>query len=289
MLEQEILDRLGIGVIRTLGPVDSYRITDVSPVWCHVMGYVRDAVLGCPGGAFLHGPDTDPNTVQRIELALDRRETVQYTTRFGFPNGVSIWCHVTCMALPCGGRAGTVKDVTMQRNKEMLYDSLIDSAQIPIVECDCGMQITRTNRASEHVFRYRTDELVGQNVGLLMSCPQSFEPMPVGRVVRGMRKDMKKLDLWMTVTTVPDGHAFMFVDMTETVQKTKQLAEASATLAAERHLNDFLAHEVRNPLSVAINCMRYIEAGIPNPSQRVERDIECVTAYPVIMVIFINS
>ena len=39
-------------------------------------------------------------------------------------------------------------------------------------------------------------------------------------------------------------------------------AALQATAVAERGMNDFLAHEVRNPLSVAVGGLRFVESAL---------------------------
>ena len=135
---------------------------------------------------------------------------------------------------------------SVERNPQSCSNELqglIDGAQIPILESDKDMIITSANRASEAVFGYAPDELLGQKVNVLMlprddllhdGYIEAFNRTgvkkilsTVGRRVKGKRKDGSELTLILTTSQTPSGYAAVFVDLTE------QIA-TECSLAAER-------------------------------------------------------
>jgi two-component system sensor kinase FixL len=120
---------------------------------------------------------------------------------------------------------------------------IIDGAQIPIVESDKDMIITSANSATEKVFGYAPDELLGRKVNVLMlprddllhdgyieefNCTGvKMILSTVGRRVHGRRKDGSELTLLLTTSATLSGYAAVFVDLTE------QIA-TECSLAAER-------------------------------------------------------
>lgn len=151
--------------------------------------------------------------------------------------------------IPAGRRfAGGQKSERLQCD----LSDLIMGAQIPVVECDKRMVITRVNVASEHVFGYCPDELVGQRVNVLMLPGEAnahdgyvaaYERTGVkkilstaGRIVQGRHKNGKTLSLKMTTSATPVGYAAVFVDVTETIHNATVLAAEKAKAESQMHL-----------------------------------------------------
>jgi PAS domain S-box-containing protein len=133
---------------------------------------------------------------------------------------------------------------------------LLDNAQIPIVESDKRMVITRCNAATVAVFGYSVEELLGQRVNILMTPQDSvkhdgyvraFEKTGVkkvlattGRMVTGRHKDGSELTLQLTTNATPSGYAAVFVDMTSHVITERELAAQHARADAEKGMKEFL-------------------------------------------------
>ena len=112
-------------------------------------------------------------------------------------------------------------------------ESLIDGAQIPIIESNKDMIMTHANAAAYVVFGYSLEskELLGQKVNILMMPKDSrlhdgyienYNRTGIkkilsttGRLVTGKKKNGAALTLRLTTTATPTGYAAVFVDITE--------------------------------------------------------------------------
>jgi len=155
---------------------------------------------------------------------------------------------------------------------------LLEDAQIPIIESDRRMIIIHCNAATTSVFGYSPEELVGQRVNILMQPEDSHRHdgyiknfqstgvkkilATVGRTVVGRHKDGTALTLQLTTTKTSTGYAAVFVNMTSQVETERRALAAERSSEAERSMKEFLAHEVRNPLSVAVAALRFASSSV---------------------------
>lgn len=148
------------------------------------------------------------------------------------------------------------------------WQALLDSAPDAIISIDRKGRITLFNRSAEHIFGYRSEEVLGQNVAMLMPPPYSQEhngyleryhetgvPQAIGRVrdVQGRRKNGEVFPLELSVSEARVRRQLIYTaiirDVTERRRAEESLQRANDSLQreiAERVRTEAQLLEARN-------------------------------------------
>ena len=124
---------------------------------------------------------------------------------------------------------------------DSLYRAVVDTAVDAIVVIDRNGAIRSVNQATERIFGYAADELVGHNVNMLMPEPYAGEHdgylanylrtgpkkiIGIGREVAGRRKDGSVFPMDLSVGEARDGDEPIFVGIIRDITERKA-AEAA--------------------------------------------------------------
>ena len=173
-------------------------------------------------------------------------------------------------------------ELELQASQARLH-AIVDTAVDAIILIDERGAIESINRATERLFGYRAEEVLGHNVTILMPSPYREEHdgymqhylatgerriIGIGREVSGRRKDGTAFPLYLAVSEVPvDGRRFfagIVRDLSEERALHNQIRQQEK-LAVVGQLASGLAHEIGNPLSsisaVVQNLRRKIDDG----------------------------
>ena len=186
-----------------------------------------------------------------------------------------------------GGVIGIGHDVTehianlakiskQQKELSQTLDAIFDAV---ITINDLGL-IQSCNRATEHMFGYTTEELVGKNVSLLM--PEKLatqhddyiknylltgetQIIGKGRELIGENKDHETFPLHLTIAELPKNHGERkrFVGVCHDLSKTKQhekLLNRTQKMEALGQLTGGIAHDYNNMLGVIIGYSDILKA-----------------------------
>jgi two-component system sensor kinase FixL len=169
---------------------------------------------------------------------------------------------------------GMLRDLTRHAHltgalgaSEARWRAIVDSAVDGIIVIDAHGRIEAFNRASERLFGYSLDEVIGRNVDMLMPSPYHDEHdayllrylatgrakiIGIGREVQGLRKDGTTFPLHLSVgeITILGERKFTGIlhDLTRRVEMETRLREQEA-LARLGEMAAVIAHEVKNPLA----------------------------------------
>jgi two-component system, LuxR family, sensor kinase FixL len=160
---------------------------------------------------------------------------------------------------------------------EVLLRAVVEGAVDGVVTIDERGSIQWCNPATEELFGYQTDELIGRNVSLLMPAPTRQEHdrylanylsggppkiIGVGREVEGRRRDGSTfpIDLAVTETIFHGRRVFTGImrDLTEK-KEAEQRAFQNERLAAIGQMMTGLIHESRNALQRILACVEMLE------------------------------
>ncbi len=153
--------------------------------------------------------------------------------------------------------------------------AVLNTAVDAIITIDLGGRILNVNPASERMFGYSKEELLGKNVKLLMPQPHCDEHdeyirrylqtgeariIGVGREVTGKRKDGTIFPIHLAVSEVDHLQIFTGIirDLTDLHFAQQQLLQ-SERLAAIGEMVTGLAHESRNALQRTKACLEVLE------------------------------
>ena len=157
-----------------------------------------------------------------------------------------------------------------------------------IITIDERGTITTFNPAAERVFGYRSDEVIGQNVRILMPDPDRSahdrylenylrtgrrKIIGIGREVVGQRKDGSTFPMDLAISEFHYNGERFFTGITRDITERKRMehelkAQLHELAEADRQKNEFLAmlaHELRNPLAPMRNALHLLSMpGVPD-------------------------
>jgi hypothetical protein len=144
-------------------------------------------------------------------------------------------------------RIGNSNKTTLQYQRLRL-STILDSVESGIVVIDVSGNITSINKAGERLFDYRTTDVLGKNVGMLMPEPDQSghdgyvsnyldtgrpKIMGTGRELMGQRRDGSAFPLELTVTEFSvDGQTF-FTGIVNDITERKILEKEILSIATE--------------------------------------------------------
>ena len=214
---------------------------------------------------------------------------------------------------------GTVADTPtpadnyeLERARERLadrnarLDAILDTAVDGIITIDESGIIESVNAATQRIFGYRAEELVGQNVKLLMPEPYRREHdghlarymdtgeariIGIGREAEGLRKDGKRFPIELAVSEIQIGGKRLFTGMVRDISDRRGAEEEArrrrdelshaARLSTIGELSSGIAHEINQPLTAIVSfaeaCLRMLRANNPN-TERLEDALEQIAA-----------
>ena len=192
----------------------------------------------------------------------------------------------------------------LERTRELLEDrearlsAILDTAVDGIITIDERGIIESVNAATERIFGYAGDELVGNNITMLMPSPyrerhdeyitryiRTGEPriIGIGREAEGQHKDGRRFPIDLAVSEVRVGGSRLFPGLVRDIsarrraedearRRSADLAHA-ARLSTIGELTSGIAHEVNQPLTAMVNfaeaCLRMLRSGNAD-SQKLE-------------------
>ena len=217
-------------------------------------------------------------------------------------------------------RKQTLRDVTaspaeadeLRRTQRELIDrearlkAILDTAVDGIITIDEHGVIESVNAATERIFGYARQELVGRNVSLLMPSPYREEHdryiadylrtgekkiIGIGRDAEGRRKDGSRLPINLAVSEVRVHGKRLFTGLVRDIsdrrhaedrarRRLEELTHA-ARLSTLGELTTGIAHEVNQPLAAIVSfaeaCLRMLRSGKAAP-EKLEDALEQIAA-----------
>jgi two-component system sensor kinase FixL len=185
---------------------------------------------------------------------------------------------------------GIIRDISdrkaaelAQRESELRLRSILDTVPDAIVVIDAQGSIQSFSPAAERLFGYRSAEVAGRNVNILMPTPYreahdgyldrylrtgERRIIGIGRVVVGMRKSGETFPMELQVGEFAFAGSRYFTgfvrDLTERQEAERRIQDLQAELLHASRLSvmgqmaSTMAHELNQPLTAVMN---YLEAG----------------------------
>ncbi|MCK5366036.1 MAG: PAS domain S-box protein, partial [Gammaproteobacteria bacterium] len=192
----------------------------------------------------------------------------------------------------------------LARTRELLEDrearlsAILDTAVDGIITIDESGIIESVNTATERIFGYSGDELVGNNITMLMPSPYrekhdgyiarylgTGEPriIGIGREAEGQHKDGRRFPIDLSVSEVRVGGSRLFTGLVRDISARRRAEDEArrwsadlahaARLSTIGELTSGIAHEVNQPLTAIVSfaeaCLRMLRSGKAD-SQKLE-------------------
>ncbi|HAS77544.1 MAG TPA: diguanylate cyclase [Marinobacter adhaerens] len=177
---------------------DAGRIEWVNPSFEEHTGYQLEEVRGCLPKEVLYGPDTDPETIKRINQKLHRAEIIEEDILHYTKAGQPYWVHTYCV--PIGTEQGVdpgyiaiQNNISDRKNSERglrIAASVFDRSHEAILITDQSNRILDVNPAFSRITGYSRQEVLGLNPAILSSGRHS------GEYYRSMWRTIEKTDHW---------------------------------------------------------------------------------------------
>ena len=184
-------------------------------------------------------------------------------------------------------------DLALARNQlvdsQLRLAAIVESSEDAILSKTLDGTITSWNRGAERIYGYRSEEILGKHVSLLVPAeidnevPEILERVRAGETIssydtKRRTKDGMIIDVSLTISPVRDaagmvmGVSTIARDVTERIQMQRE-REAAREEAdrANREKSEFLSrmsHELRTPLNAVLGFAQLLDMDLVTPQQK---------------------
>ena len=235
----------------------------VSPAFTQTLGWSVEELLARPFLDFVH-PDDHAATLREVERqVVAGKKVLQFENRYRCKDGSWRILSWKSVPYPGGFMYAIARDITERkqaeaaiqeagitvREQEAQLRAILDTAVDGIITIDERGSVESFNVAAVHIFGYRSEEVIGKNVNMLMPEPyhsqhddylkrflttRSPHVIGIGREVVGKRKDgtIFPMELAVNETVVADRRFFTGIvrDITEKKQAQEQIQASEKSL-----------------------------------------------------------
>ena len=260
--EYETFFNLSLNLFCTADSTLHFR--ELSPSWEQVLGWSLDELRARPFLDFVHPDDIESTERVASRLLAESGITVGFTNRYRHKKGHWVWLSWSVRAVH-GIFYGEAIDISAQerteaalRESQARSQAVLNSAVDAIVTIDQDGIIRDLNPATEKMFGYRLEKMVGRNVSMLMPSPHrehhdsyiaryleggDARVIGIGREIVARRADGSTFPIELTVSEIRLGERRLFTgivrDISERKAALRRLEETMQELAHSR--DDLLA------------------------------------------------
>ncbi|MEF8847907.1 MAG: PAS domain S-box protein, partial [Candidatus Thermoplasmatota archaeon] len=242
---QELFEKSGDGLF--VHDYETGRIRDVNKKTCEMYGYSREEFIGDTVEKTNSGED--PYTIERAERLVQKAkdegpQTFEWHAKK--KNGELFWVEVTLKVAEIDGEKkilANVRDITERKQAEenlQRLSSMVRQASDGMICTDTDFQITYMNKATEEMFGYQLEEVVGETPGIFNAEPNGqeiqkkiYDTVSSGETYQDVflnrRKDGSKFYCEMKISPLVDedgklhGYMSSLRDITKRMEMEKKL------------------------------------------------------------------
>jgi PAS domain S-box-containing protein len=138
-----------------------------------ITGYILEEVIGKKPNEILQGEETDKNTLQKIRLAIQKREPIKAELINYTKSGKKYWIEVNIQPIfnkknELVNFIAVEQDITERKNMEERFRLIFQSTDTAFVLVDTAGNIKMANPQAERLFQYSSSELIGQPLETLV-------------------------------------------------------------------------------------------------------------------------
>ncbi len=256
-----------------------------NPAFQDMLGYSEEELTSMSFSEFkrlTHPDDVEEDLARYEELKEGTRDSYSIKKRYIRKDGSVVWGSLTASVIrdengtPVYG-VGLVEDITERRQMEKrrhFLAEILRSAPLSVIVTDREGKITYVNPATEELFGYTRNELLGKSPGTLSAEPDAeqiqrdiFDTIRQGGVWKGELLNKKKNGETFPIQTSvyqmqdQEGNFIATVGFQEDITKRKQAEEERRRreqLVALGRIAAVVSHELNTPLAniaLAADCL----------------------------------
>lgn len=266
-----------------------------------IFGYKASEIVGKRVG-YLY-PDREPDCFEKELVTLKKGEEISFEVKGQHKNGSRVWVDVKRKIIENSlGQPvilSTASDINLQKKVELELaesqartEAILETAVEGIVTINKGGIIQSFNQAAEEMFGYRSEEVIGENINMLMPSPYQEEHdqylknyletgerkiIGIGREVRGKRKDGSIFPIELAVSEVEFGDEVIFTGLIKDISGRRELENEILKRAEDerryigQELHDSLGQMLSGIGMISRNLARKFKAnGLPAADDVVE-------------------
>ncbi|MEZ6060424.1 MAG: PAS domain S-box protein [Planctomycetaceae bacterium] len=291
---RQVFEHAGVGI----AIADSQgRLQQCNPAFCTLLGYREEELRDIDFSSLVHPDERESNQAQVHRLRAEELSFIDTEVRYLHRDGHAIVVRKFASILHdhVGNPAhlvALVTDMTERRLAEQaIYDreqrlrAVLNAAADAIVTIDSRGTIRNLNPATERMFGYAQDELIGENVSILMPPPYCDEHdgyiaryletgkagiIGIGREVPGRRKDGSTFPADLVVSEVD--HLGLFTGIIRDISERRALQREVLAAAddEQRRIGQDLHDGVQQELAGLGMLAHALLATLAKPPQETE-------------------
>jgi PAS domain S-box-containing protein len=192
----------------------------LNPAWEITLGFTVEELCARPFLEFVHPDDAERTAAESAEQAAQGRVTVSFDNRYRCRDGSYRWLSWNATSVPEQNTIYAVaRDTTERRQADQaqsLLAAIVDGSDNAIIGKTLDGTIVSWNHAAGRIYGYRSQEAIGQPIGLIIPPERAGEMEEIlDRVSRGapvsyhdtvlLCKDGTRLHVAVTISPVRNG------------------------------------------------------------------------------------
>ncbi|HTQ98971.1 MAG TPA: PAS domain S-box protein [Candidatus Acidoferrum sp.] len=249
------------------------KMVDVNPAFCDMLGYRRDEVIGKSVDDITYRDDQGM-TNRLFREVRGKNVTISFEKRYLAKNGSLIWCKGRSEPIDdfpgdMVYRLVMLENINMRKQKELTkrqIAAIVDASEDAMFCTGKDGGIIFWNKGAEHLYGYRTDEVLGKPAAFLAANPfndeelELFRRLMAGEVIRypsamSRHKDGHVIEVSVAIFPLRNAqgeriaHAAVHRDVSELRRLGEQL-RLSQRMETAGMLAGAIAHDFNNILTV---------------------------------------
>lgn len=246
-----------------------------------MFGYTARKMVGKPIW-WLYSQYSEQQFLDELQQ-LNNGKSIAFETTAQHKDGTKIWVDVKRVLIQSRGRKlilSTASDISLLKKAELdlmesqaRTEAILEAAVEGIIIFDQTGTIQSFNKAGENMFGYRSDELIGHNIQLIIPQPDEGdqewidkinwqEMVGKGQEVRGKHKNGSSFPIELTINRVKFQNENFFTGLIRDVSTRRRLENKIIQIAEDERRR--IGYELHDGLGQMLSGIRLISRNLAN-------------------------